>query len=1317
MQDRQRHHIIVDSKENVPTVLEQLKQSSLTDLKTWVAFPLLISASLTKAQVDWLKRHPMISFVEPNSAVYLHADPKQYEIKPQPGADLQDIRASLFEQFDIELWQFDDLPDVLFTTLDEDSYTRLSMQIQQGNFPDILSLRESINPVREFTRVLNLDRYNWGIERISHRNTRLFERVSFTQTGENVNVFVLDNGVQSNHDELRGRVSPQRYDAFRDMSDPLYGEPSTSTSMDGSQITFDDHGTHVASIIAGSTVGVAPSATIYSVRVFSNDSEEPTTINDILLAVEWTITMHTTIGGASIVNMSFGIQDAVIGNMYVSDLITQALINVGIITVVSAGNDATDAFFTKPAGAGAKREVRQEGQKYFLDTIIDPAIKPITVGASVSPRSTARNTDGVWSKSNWGDVVDIFAPGVNIFAASLQQVGDSIDLNRTSAYAVKSGTSMAAPHVAGICALHLSKDPTLTHQQMRELIIEQATKNPFNIAETRHTRVDPVRYRQVGSQVVPYVFENTTMYSPNRLAFAWFTLSRFNWTDQSYTLEVDEHQRLEAKISASSTNYYGDNELVDYEITQLDVPVEYPLGFPLNFTSTEYVSTDGNIVENINVLNLRIDAPSVPETRIGSFEIQAYDGRVRGFRRLTIQTNNVPAPPVWQSPAAGELFATPKHKGDVFAQSTLEFVATQEDNLPITYTIIPLNGSLPLGLNLRQDQVGNKSYLSGTIVSLPYSQEPIKYEFLIRATAGNGLIAERLFTLTCEYQNSIHYFNPDWLVGFYEIEPSILMMPPARIGNTYYQAIDVVNEDNDVLTYAIDFVPGIVEGPGVFNGRLPTGLGIFADGSIRGIVDPTVVLGLYYIRLTVTDVEGNEIAQNFRITVEIGDDDVLQESDQIIWVTPPGSIGNIYETFPSHVLVEAINPEGTPVVYSVSPNGGPLPDGLTVQSTTGYIMGFAPFVSADTTYTFAIRATVGARYVDRTFSITILNQYESTNIRNVKGRITGYERQEFKDWLVDSPILTREVLFRPGDPNFGAVDQLELYVVSGLNTQAFDESGNAATMVEILKDYHKRMYLTYGPLTYAPVYDPSGSYICDVIYFSLVDPQAKAGGFNADGSEHVLTLPQSHPYDPDLWDAQTGESRFYPNSLGNAREDLISTVDGRLGFGLAGEEGMPMWMRTTSNPRNTNLKPRGYTPAIILAYVKPGKGLQVSNQLALRGLTKQFQGRELILDRYYVSNSLIAALTTFDDNLTTFDVPGIPFTCVKPVFCAWDPNTETQTCDPQAGQITACDVPESTTDAPTQFDVGTTELGKYYKFNDDVRILRDRGYPEPEDNR
>lgn len=1312
MQDRLRYHIIIDSIENVDVVREYLEQSQLTDLKTWKAFPLLINASLTPVQVSWLRKHPMILSVEPNNSIFLHAEPKQYELKIVPGSDQVEIRKAIFDQFDINMWQYDTLPDSLFTILNEDQYNSIIRLIgTTGVWAQITGPFVSVGPVREYSRVLNLSRYNWGVERITHRNTNLFERVAFTENGsfggQRVNVFVIDNGVQSNHDELRGRVSSDRFDAFRDVSDPLYGEPSTETRLVDGVLELDDHGTHVASIIAGSTVGVATNALVYSVRAYSQF--ENSTTENLLDAVDWVIQTHQQVGGPSIANMSFGIQESDIGGKRIGEIITTALIGAGIVTIASAGNDATDAFFSSPGNAGTKREIRVEGTKYFLDTIIDDAVKPITVGASVNPRSSTRNVDTIWKNSNWGDVVDLFAPGVNIYSASLQPVGEQVDLARTGSYSIKSGTSMAAPHVAGICALQLSNNPSLTHLELRELVAKQATSNPFTIAEVRNERIDPPRYLEQGAtnRVIP--IENKLVYSPNKLAYAWFTLNSISWAEQSYDFELNELTRLESTIQAESTNYYGDNELVDYQIEQVDVPAEYPASFPDNYTTTDYSRTLGNIVENKNTLNLRINAPSVPADRTGIFEVQAYDGRVRGFRRFTITTKNVPAPPVWVSPPSGQLLSVPTVKGDIFNKSVVEFVATQEDNLSISYIIIPLNGSLPLGLNLQYDAATNTAFLSGTVVQVPYSQELIKYEFLIRATASNGLIAERLFSLVCKYVNTPHTFNPDWLAGFYEVEPGIRLLPPGRIGNSYYQGIDVINDDNDVLDYAIDFVPSIVETPTTFNGRLPTGLGVYQDGSIRGIVDPTAILGNYYFRLTVTDLDGNEIHQDFRMGVEIGEDDVLQESDQIIWITPPGSIGNIYETFPSHVSVEAINPEGSPVYYSVSPNAGPLPDGLTVDTNTGYIMGFAPFVSANTTYTFAIRATVGSRFVDRTFSITILNQYNTTSVRNVKGRITGYERLEFKEWLFNSPTFTNDVLFRPGDPNFGVTEQIELYVVSGLNSKVFNESGHEVSMLEVLKDYHQRMYLYYGNVTFAPVYDPSGAYVYDIVYVSVIDPQAKAGGFDANGVEQVLTLPQSHPYkdDPYFWDGTTELSRFFPNSLHNAREDLISTKDGRLGFGLAGEEGFPMWMRTTSNPNNSNLQPRGYTPAVVLAYVKPGKGLAVTNQLALRGFNTQFQGRNLIIDRYYVSNSLIAALTIFDNNMTTFDVPGEPLTCLSPVECTWDETTQTQTCDPNAGQIVGCDPLESQTDA-TQFDVGTTELGKYYKFDDDGPILKDR---------
>lgn len=1340
MQDRQRYHIIIDKLENVSTMREQLEQSSFTDIKSWKNFPLLLSASLNDAQADWIKKHPYVLQMELNNQLFLHSgEPVQYEIQIDPSADPNSVAVELAAKTAHDFSFYPQAPNSLFVFLDESEqpeFLKIAALV-----PEIIGFTTNRQPVREFSRVLNLQRYNWGLERITHRSTRLYETVALTRTGSGVRVYVVDSGVLANHDELRGRVV-KGWDAFRDPTDPEYAEPSLKVKDADGNSAIDDHGTHVASLIAGSTVGVAPSATIVSVRAFSNF--EASTSEQIISAVDWIISDFSDNPGPAIINMSLSFLDSTQANSTIADTIIAAIIDAGLTVVVSAGNDSSDAFFTSPANAGTSRVLETHNGKQYLNTKFDYTRKPIVVGASVNPRLTVSGYDEIWKQSNYGDVVDLFAPGAEIFGASLAVGANSVNANETSSYTVKSGTSCSAPIVAGIAALHLEENPLLDHSEVRELLIQQSTPSVFASEQTIHPRSDADRYVVEGQSIVVAKLGNPRVFSPNRLAYAWHTAVHVEWPEQTLAYEVDENTRLEFSLTARSTDRYGDTELVDFTVQSYEVPDEYSgPQFMTHYINHEFERFDGQIMVLKDTINFRFNMPAVTENVTGRFVVSAYNSRVTSYKGFSLGTINVPTPPydlITLETDINEIM----HKGDRFDNviasynRNVTFRAVQDDDLPITYTISPQVRALPPGLKLVNDPSTNTAFLRGTITRVPFSSEPIVYEFIVRATSiapdGTPMICERLFVITCEYINEPHYFDPNWFAGLYEPEPDIHYLGSASLGNSYFKQIEIVNPDLDILKYKIDFVPDIDPSIG-FNGVLPTGLGLTQNGEIAGIIDPSASLGNYYFRLIISDesVSGNPISAVFFIQVAIGDDDVLQDSDQIVWITPAGDIGTLWETFPSHISVEARNPEGSPVTYSLSPNGGDLPEGLYVDPQYGYIVGLAPLVEIDTVYDFLIRARVGSRFVDRDFSITIKSQYDAASVMIFRANITGQDRLDIADWTYINRHLPTNMLFRETDPNFGAARDPQMYVLSGTLLAAPDQ------IMEYLRDYHKRMFLQFGTLAWSPAYDPNGNYIYDVVYMGVIDPMEKAGGFKntlIDGSsppayqnvEETLTLPQANPYDPKLWNDQTKLSRYFPNSLKNVREDLVNTLPGHLGLGLDSKEGLPQWMR--------GKKGKGFTPAVVIAHVQPGKGQVAVNTLAVKGFNKQFLGRQFILDRYFIANLVTKEAVTFDDptrpiksdqygyyvvDKNNGSTPSRIYSWTNEQFAdlknqefatTFDDPTRLEP-DDQYGfteeeLIDLKDQPQA-----SRFDMKTFEIGKYYKFEDDAPILADR-YANPD---
>eukprot|EP00929_Paragymnodinium_shiwhaense_P039673 TRINITY_DN20819_c0_g1_i1.p1 TRINITY_DN20819_c0_g1~~TRINITY_DN20819_c0_g1_i1.p1 ORF type:complete len:791 (-),score=103.38 TRINITY_DN20819_c0_g1_i1:214-2529(-) len=250
----------------------------------------------------------------------------------------------------------------------------------------------------------------WGIDSIDGSVDG--EYTSF-YTGKGVDVYVIDTGIDSDHEEFENRV--------RQGQDFTDDRPRTTEDVDG-------HGTHCAGTVAGRRVGVAPDARVIPLKVLDNNGQGRGSwvlaATDFLLEEKRRRLM--TGGGPLVVSASLGGP--------ASDVINDGfsrLVQAGITTVVAAGNENQPASTSSPASA---------------DIVI-------TVGAIDREGRAA-------SFSNFGRFVDIWAPGVDIVSARTGGMLTSL-----------SGTSMACPHVAGVAALILEARPDWSPAQVEEELV------------------------------------------------------------------------------------------------------------------------------------------------------------------------------------------------------------------------------------------------------------------------------------------------------------------------------------------------------------------------------------------------------------------------------------------------------------------------------------------------------------------------------------------------------------------------------------------------------------------------------------------------------------------------------------------------------------------------------------------------------------------------------------------------------------------------------------------------------------------------------
>lgn len=190
------------------------------------------------------------------------------------------------------------------------------------------------------------------------------------------------------------------------------------------------HGTHVAGTVGSTTYGVAKDVELVAVRVLGCTGSG--TNSGVIAGVDW---VAANASGPSVANMSLGGS-----NSTALDNAVNSAINAGITFVVAAGNDNSDAC------SGSPNKV--------------PAA--LTIASSTS-------TDARSSFSNYGSCIDMFAPGSSITSTWSNGGTNTI-----------SGTSMAAPHVAGAAALYLQSNPNASPAQVEAALESAAATNKIS---------------------------------------------------------------------------------------------------------------------------------------------------------------------------------------------------------------------------------------------------------------------------------------------------------------------------------------------------------------------------------------------------------------------------------------------------------------------------------------------------------------------------------------------------------------------------------------------------------------------------------------------------------------------------------------------------------------------------------------------------------------------------------------------------------------------------------------------------------------------
>jgi subtilisin family serine protease len=251
-------------------------------------------------------------------------------------------------------------------------------------------------------------------------------RINCNSCEKKTHVLVLDTGIDANHKELKDKIAPDSQHISTIGTDLCCRKEEKNFFCD-----CQGHGTHVAGIVSSMTAGYNPNTILHSIKIF--DKCGSGTLSSILEGFDASIDIKQKYfpNETTISNMSFGIS---VRFPLIDNGVT-AMVNAGIFVVVAAGNSNKNACNQSPAG--------------------EP--NAFTVASS-------NISDNRSSFSNYGDCVDMFAPGENIYSTF-----------PNDSYALLSGTSMASPYVAGFASAIACAEGLTIPEDIRKAVLEHST--------------------------------------------------------------------------------------------------------------------------------------------------------------------------------------------------------------------------------------------------------------------------------------------------------------------------------------------------------------------------------------------------------------------------------------------------------------------------------------------------------------------------------------------------------------------------------------------------------------------------------------------------------------------------------------------------------------------------------------------------------------------------------------------------------------------------------------------------------------------------
>lgn len=606
--------------------------------------------------------------------------------------------------------------------------------------------------------------------------------------------------------------------------------------------------------------------------------------------------------------------------------------------------------------------------------------------------------------------------------------------------------------------------------------------------------------------------------------------------------------------------------------------------------------------------------------------------------------------PEWVTPAGqiGEYY-----DGSLVSGLQVEYTDVDPEDI---VTVKLVAGALPPGLT-----ISNKGLITGFVEPLSpidstagfsrdrqgFSEYPFDFntrginstfEFTLEVTDGISS-ALRVFSLyivarnTLTADNTVITADSDFITA--DVTPvrvPIILNPEGSIGtvrNDNWYAYQFIGKDLDGDQFKFELIYDIGDSSGI------PGLSLDPNsGWLYGFIPALGITERHYdFGVRIYKVDSPDVFSDYTYSLNV----IGPIDTDIVWLTD-SDLGAINNGATSTIYVQAVNVEGIPLQYQLlSGSDSNLPQGLQLLPS-GDIAGRVSFntfaldggtttfdvtandlavtgtnteTTFDMTYTFTVQATSinGIVNVTKEFSITVVRAYnEPYENLYVEAMPPENDRVLLNTLLQNADIFPPDLLYRPTDPNFGLSTKVVYNHAFGLTATTY------ADYVSSLYKNHYWKQVVLGEIKVAQARNAAGEVIYEVVYSTVVDDLLNAQGQSVSKN---ITLP--YPIN----EADSTEiDTVYPNSLINMRDQVIDTV---------GQQGniLPLWM--TSKQANGRIL--GFTPAWVIAYVKPTKGDQVAYYIRTQ-FGEQLNRVDFEIDRYELDRLLTKNWDPIADSTT-----------------------------------------------------------------------------------